>query len=362
MADGFAELWCDAPKDAPPGQALSDYVRERTGARVPAEAYDGSKLPARLVTKIWVCDDDGEELALGEDVAVLKLQFADRMRTRFEAAANADLERTGISAWDGEQLPARVETPGGPAFPALVDEGKSVGVRAFTSAAAAAQSHRAGGARLLWLAHAAQVDHLRKKFPLGVMAKVELSRLGVGGTPLEDLILLAAEGAAGGVFPASPDEFRALSERARGRWFEAAAAIGKSLDEVLEMLPEIRAWIAAKRNDRNLGEIAEDLDEQLSWLLRHRFAWRAGFAGLRDYPRRLRAIRSRLGRLGSLPIVKDLEKMQRLRRLWLPWFQRWTETPDDPALWPHGWALEELRISLVCAGRAVCRQGFRKTD
>jgi hypothetical protein len=60
--------------------------------------------------------------------------------------------------------------------------------------------------------------------------------------------------------------------------------------------------------------------------------------------------------VGSLPIVKDLEKMERLRRLWLPWFQRWTEKPDDPALWPHGWAVEELRISLFapdvpCVGK-----------
>jgi ATP-dependent helicase HrpA len=185
---------------------------------------------------------------------------------------------------------------------------------------------------------------------------VELSRLGVGGTLLDDLIMLAAEGAAGAVFPTSPDAFRVLSERARGRWFEAAAAIGKSLDEVMVMLPEIRAWIATNRHDHNRGEIAEDLDEQLAWLFRHRFAWRAGYAGLRDYPRRLRAIRSRLGRLGSLPIVKDLEKMARLRRLWLPWFQRWTGNPDDPALWPHGWALEELRVSLFapdvpCTGK-----------
>ena len=356
VADGFAELWSHAPKDVGVFEALSEHVRERTGARVPIDAYDPAKLPPHLVTKIWVCDDEGEELAMGEDVAVLKLQLADRMRARFEAAANADVERSGISAWDGEKLPERVETPGGPAFPALVDEGKSVGVRAFRSAAEAAESQRAGGARLLWLAHTNQVDHLKKKYPLGLMARVELPRLGTGGTSLEDLILLAAEGAAGGLFPSSPDEFRILSERARGRWYEAAAAIGNSLDESLDILPEIRAWIASNHKDRNLGEIAEDLEEQLLWLFRQRFAWRAGFSVLRDYPRRIRAIRSRLGRVGSLPIVKDLEKMERLRRLWLPWFQRWTANPDEPALWAHGWALEELRVSLFapdvpCVGK-----------
>jgi ATP-dependent helicase HrpA len=346
VADGFAELWCLAPKDKPLLQALSEHVKDRTGAVVPVDAYDPEKLPPHLVTKIWVCDDDGEELAMGEDVAILKLQLSDRMRARFEAAANADVERSGISTWDGEELPERVETPGGPAFPALVDEGKSVGVRAFSNAAEAAESQRAGGARLLTLAQPTQVDHLNKKFPLGLMAKVELPRLGTGGTSLDDLILLAAEGAAGGRFPSSPDAFRALSEKSRGNWHEAASHIGRSLDEILEILPEIRAWIAARRNDRNLGAIAEDLDEELMWLFRPRFAWHAGYAGLRDYPRRLKAIRSRLGRIGSLPIVKDLEKMERLRRLWVPWFQKWTAHPETPALWPLGWSLEELRVSL----------------
>ena len=346
MADGFAELWCRAPKDRPVLQALSEHIKEHTGAVIPVDAYDISRLPPFMITHVWVCDDEGGELAMGDDVAVLKLELADRMRERFEAAANAGIERSGISAWDGEALPECVETPGGPAFPALVDEGGSVGVRAFTHAAGAAEAHRAGGARLLSLAHQAQVDHLRKKFPFGMMAKIELPRLGVGGTSLDDLILLSAEGAAGGVFPKSPDAIRTLTEKARGNWHQSASEIGRSLDEIVDVIPGIREWLARHRNDRNLGAVAEDIDEELAWLFRARFAWRAGHAGLCDYPRRLRAIRSRLGRISSLPIVKDLEKMDRVRRLWEPWFRRWTESPDDPALWPAGWALEEWRVSL----------------
>jgi ATP-dependent helicase HrpA len=345
MAEGFAELWRYAPKDRPINQALSEYAKERTGAYVPVDDYDPGKLPPELITKIWVCDDDGEELAMGEDVAAIKLQLADRMRIRFEAVANADLEKRGMISWDGESLPERVETPGGPAFPALVDEGKSVGIKAFSCATEAEQSHRAGGARLLCLAHPDQVAHLRKKFPLGLMAKVELPRLGPGGTSLEELILLAAEGAAGRAFPKSPDEFRAVTEKARGHWFDAASAIGKSIDEIMDLLHEIRDWVEKNRNDRNLGPVAADIEEQLLWLFRGQFAWRAGFSTVRDYPRRLKGIRSRLARISSLPLVKDLEKMDRVRRLWTPWFQQWIANPEDPKLWSHGWALEELRIS-----------------
>ena len=38
--------------------------------------------------------------------------------------------------------------------------------------------------------------------------------------------------------------------------------------------------------------------------------------------------------------------MDRFRRLWQPWFQLRTAEPEDPSLWPAGWALEEYRISL----------------
>ena len=346
MVDGFAELWELAPKDAPIGEALAAHIRERTGVAVEAGEFEPDRLPPELVTKVWVCDDEGGELAFGDDVAVLKLKLAGRMRSRFEAAANARVERRGISTWDGEQLPEMVQTPGGPAFPALVDEGNTVGVRAFTCHEEAREAHRAGGARLLWLAHPEQVAYLTKKFPLGMLAKVELPRLGTGGTALADLILLAAEGAAGGLFPRSPDDFRKITDQARGRWYEAATAVGRAVDGVMEILPEVRAFIAANRKDRNLGPVAEDLEEELAWLLRGRFAWRGGFARICDYPRRFKAIRSRLGRIKALPLVKDLEKMERLRQWWLPWFRKWTAKPEDPRLWAAGWLLEEHRVSL----------------
>ncbi|MDP4624419.1 MAG: ATP-dependent RNA helicase HrpA [Akkermansiaceae bacterium] len=346
VARSFADLWKGAPKDVPILEALTEHVRDHTGAMVPVREFDADRLPEELVTKIWVCDDEGEELALGTDVAQLKLKLADRMRLRFEAAATADVERRGMSKWDGEELPEQVMTAGGAVFPALVDEGGTVGVRAFADIHEARESHRQGGARLLVIAAEREVDYLRKKFPLGMLAKVEMGRLGLGGTELEDLILLAAEGAADGVFPRSPEAFAKLNEATKGKWYEAATKIGAALDEVVEGEREISAWIAANRGDRNFGEIAADLEEQLSWLLRGRFAWRAGYARLVDYPRYFRAMRSRLGRVQSLPLVKDLEKMDTIRRYWEGWYADWQGAPEDASRWEAGWLLEEWRVSL----------------
>jgi ATP-dependent helicase HrpA len=137
-----------------------------------------------------------------------------------------------------------------------------------------------------------------------------------------------------------------MAAEARGRWHDAAVKVGGALDGVMEMLPEVRGWISKHAGDRNHGGVAEDLEEQLGWLLRGGFAWRAGFSRLLEYPRILRGVRSRLGRIASLPLVKDLEKMERFRRLWVPWHRAWVGDPEDAGLWGHGWVLEEWRIAL----------------
>ena len=95
-----------------------------------------------------------------------------------------------------------------------------------------------------------------------------------------------------------------------------------------------------------MSQVTADLEEELAWLLRPRFAWRAGFSRLKGHDRYLRGIKSRLGRIASLPLVKDLEKMERVRKYWQPWFIAWTARPEDPALWDYGWLLEEFRLSL----------------
>jgi len=346
MADGFVDRWYGAPPDGPIDRTLADYLRERSGYPVEPRDFDFNKLPSELVTKIWVCDDEGAELGFGTEVAALKMKLASRIRSRFEAAANESWERRGLSVWDGEVLPVEVETQTGTAFPALIDEGSSIGVRAFACHAEAHQSHRGGCVRLLHLTQPEQVNHLRKRFPLGMAAKIELPRLGVGGTALEELIAIAAEGALGRLLPRSPEEFHTLAQAARGNWHDSAAKIGHALDEMLVHLPEVREWLHKNRSDRNRELIVRDLDEQLLWLFRQRFVWRAGYARFLDYPLRLRAIRSRLARIVSLPLIKDLEKTERFRNLWEPWFLHWTATPEDPRLWDLGWQLEEFRISL----------------
>ena len=108
-----------------------------------------------------VVDQRGRELAAGRDLAALQSRLAERARTDVAVATAAvtpgrELERTGLTTWDFDALPEQVTaTQGGSTvvgYPALVDEGTSVGGAGVRDARGADAAHPRGVRRLVALA------------------------------------------------------------------------------------------------------------------------------------------------------------------------------------------------------------------
>jgi ATP-dependent helicase HrpA len=342
-AQDFTTLWRGVEPDAAFELRLAQYLSRATGFTIQPREFELERMPEELVTKIWVCDDEEREIAFGRSIPELREKLGHLLKQRFEESANAECERPVMTAWTEGAIPVSIQTGSGTAYPALVDEGKGASVKAFSRADEAQQAHRAGQVRLAMLGQPTEVSYLKKKFPLGLMGKVELPRL---GCTLDSLIALSAEGAMNDRRYEEPADFQQALTRSRGGWFEAASRLGRSLEEATELHVQIREWIHQNQKDRHLAEIAEDLEEQLGWLMRQNFAWKAGYTRSANYARYLKGIKSRLARLKSLPIAKDLEKMDRVRKFWEPWYLAWTASPEDAALWEYGWLLEEYRLSL----------------
>ncbi len=91
-----------------------------------------------------------------------------------------------------------------------------------------------------------------------------------------------------------------------------------------------------------------DLRAQLGRLVHPGFVSEAGATALRDYPRYLRAMSSRLERLGDL--TRDRELMDRVDALQQAWQHRVDALPEgrpmDASLRRVRWMLEEYRVSL----------------
>lgn len=344
----FVQTFIDRYAGFAPQRSLFACLEEMVKQRVPyAECgWQPEQMPPEMQVKCWVCDDEGQEMALDVDIERLQQRLAGKVTQRLLEHASDDWQREGLKAWPDVSLPEQVAAPGGMAFPALVDEGSSVGVRVFAHAEEAAQAHRLGCARLMLIMLPDQRAHWLKQYPIGLAARVELPRLCAGGLSMDDLLLVAAEGAIGAPLPRGADVFLAALQRARGRWFDAAQVIGRALDTMTAELPMLHQQLEDLARVKATHEIARDIEEQLRWLQRPQFVRASGYERVALYERSFAGIQQRLARLKSLPLVKDLEKMERLRELWSPWFRAWQQAPQDARLWALGWHIEDWRVSL----------------
>ena len=104
--------------------------RALRGVRVPRSAWDLSRLPPHLRMTFLVEDEHGRPIAEGNDLAALREEVAPRLRAEL-TERDPELERTGARSWDSARCRARSTCAAGGvrAYPALVDEGETVGVR-----------------------------------------------------------------------------------------------------------------------------------------------------------------------------------------------------------------------------------------
>ncbi|TIC85893.1 ATP-dependent RNA helicase HrpA [Nocardioides sp. GY 10113] len=353
------------PGDEPLLDALERYLRSTRGVHIPRESWDLVGLPAHLRPTYRVVDERGREQSRGKDLAALKAPLAGEF-TRALAAVATDtgLARSGETAWVFGDLPAEVtETRAGhqvTAHPALVDEGRTVGVEIFGSAEEAEDRHRHGVARLLLLA----LGTAPLKGQLDALPMAD--RLALAGSPYRSIDALLADCLRAVVLerlaervPRGKEAYDALLGDVRGR---AADAVRDHLQLVLRAL---EAW---RETDKALSGRVEmpalpavtDLQAQAGRLVFDGFIGGAaegssagtGPARLRRYPTYLAAMRQRRARLGEGmgAVVKDRDAMSLVGPLQEAYLHRMAALPAGrpagPALEEVRWMLEEYRVSL----------------
>ena len=346
--------------DVPAGEeplldALERWARATTGVVVPRDAWDWDKVPEHLRPTYRVVDDGGAEQARGKDLEALKEplrpQFAEAMA---EVAADTGLSRSGETSWVFGDLPeSTTRRRAGHevvVHPALIDEGRTVGLGVFGSPDEAAARHRQGVARLALL-HAPRVEAV-------VDSLTNLEKLGLAGSPyasvadlVEDCRLAVVLETVDGRPPvrdqASYDALRAgladLPERVR-------ALLG-------DVLRALEGWREADRALTGRAEMAQlpalsDMKAQLARLVLPGFVGEAGPARLRRYPAYLTALTHRRARLddGIAAINRDRQLMAQVSDVQDAYLHAVAALadgrPPGEALRGVRWMLEEYRISL----------------
>lgn len=346
-AEAFAATRKGVEPDAPLSLRLAEFVEMETGRPCYPRFFELERIPDELKTRIWVCDDEGDELAMGTDLAVLRKKLKKHVSGRFEESARELMSVTGMTSWACGELEREIEVGGKPGFPALVDEGKTVGVRVFPSEIRANDSHRRGCVRLAGLAVQDQVNHLRKKFPLKMAGKLALSVLGAtpAGNP-DDLVAVALEGALGAPLPRTPEGFAASVLKARQSLFDAAERVASCWEQLAVMDHEIREFVRIHGKERFYDRIAENFESQRKWLFRAHFLAGAGWMRISDLERYARGVRDRLDRIRLQPLEKELERIERFDRMRRPWIDALASGKKGAEWDDFGYLLEEYRLSI----------------
>jgi ATP-dependent helicase HrpA len=333
--------------------ALERHLRATTGVFVPREAWDWSKVPDHLKPTYRVVDAAGKPVSSGKDLTALKAPLAGEFADALASVA-ADRTATGQRDWtfgriEREFVQARAghEVRG---FPALVDEGSTVGVAVFGSASEQRASHRRGVRRLLAL----QLPDRTKQIADALATSDKLILVSAPDPSLTDTLtdcrLAAIDHLIGDDrdLPWDEEAFTVLRARISDGVEPATRQV------VAEVVGVLALWRAVDKSLSGSVELVllpavTDMRSQVARLIRRGFIGEIGFDRLRHVRRYLQGVLTRRQKLDA-GVGADRALMDKLRSLEEAYLHRVEAMPDGRVpteeLERVRWLLEEYRVSL----------------
>jgi ATP-dependent helicase HrpA len=271
------------------------------------------------------------------------------------ARAASELERTGLTGWDIGTLPRTVEVRRGAhvvtAYPALVDESATVGVRVVATAAEASRLSWHGARRLLVLVAGSPARQVVKGLAPATRLALQFNPDGEIPALVDDCVDAAADeliAAAGGP-PRDAGAFAALVAAARQQLLPLTIDTVRRVEAVLTQAREVAIAIGAAPGRRVPEAVIADLRRQMGGLLHRGFVADAGRRRLPDLVRYLRAMAHRLEKLPA-NAARDALWAEQVAAVTAEYEQLRSRVPatggpDDPVARVR-WMVEELRVGL----------------
>ncbi len=378
-ADWARRLLSDADPDAELVVFLAERIRTLTRAVIAPSDFDASRLPPHLRMTFAAVDERGRRVASSKSLIALQTTLTERSRTSVAkitaaAAPTSDLERAGLTSWDFDGLPTRLETliPTGSitGYPALVDEGGSVAIRVFGTAADQSWQHARGIRRLVALTVPSPTgyvqDHLTGTEKLQLAASPYPSTAAMFDDALLATIDQLVDAATVDPLPFTRAAFEALRGEVDAHLVEALFATVSLAAKVLGAAREADRAISRASSLSLMAPLA-DARSQLDALVHPGFLRITGVTQLRRVPVYLAGITHRVGRLADAP-GRDrtwLTEVELATALYTDAGGALPLSPETPTrLIPVRWMLEELRLSLFAqqlgTAGAVSVQRIRK--
>jgi ATP-dependent helicase HrpA len=338
---------------------ISSALKKTGGIAVSTQSFREELLPAHLRMNFAVVNEANQVIDRARDLDELKRRHAADAGRQFRQLAQEAYLHTGSRTWDFGELPDCFDGEHDGqivhGFPAVVDEGETVGVRVFATPEEAARLQEAGLARLFRLTLAKDLKYLRKN--LGVNAQAELLYRQLPMHPFlypdlkadrdlrDDLLdrLMAALFLEDQPDVRSAQDFEARLQAHRAALVLKAEEMAKTAQAVMQSCAEIEVRLKTCR----AGSLKEDVRGQLGLMLYRGFWSATPYRHIRELPRYLKAVLNRLDKAPQDPL-RDLKQFKEIE----PFLDRYWKAAQAshgrivPERDPFRWMLEEFRVSL----------------
>jgi len=336
-------------------ESFTDALYQTRSVRVPPEFWIRDDWPDHLKARFLVYSETGELLDTGRDMQQLLRKFAEEIAKPSSVSSHDDQQwnQSGQTSWEFGDIPEQVDIgdSGWPVvnYPALVDEGDTVGLRLYADRVIALATHRKGVCRLFALTLGKAFKRYMQPPSLPRSAALYLTQLEQTTKQIGEEIGAAAlhqcftEGQ-----PAlrSKEEFERRFEVCYGSLHSIHTQRTRLIASVLHSAAELEELLGSVSLQQNT---LDDLYEQLAWLVFPGFAESVPWSALEHFPRYLEACRKRIERAQGNPAA-DQRKQDEMTPLW----QRYTQfvAQEHPAhhdkqlLNQYRWLVEEFRVSL----------------
>lgn len=299
-------------------------------------------LPLHFTPSFRVVSEAGDEMAVGRDLDVLKRALGDRTRAAV-SGAHHPIERSGMTTWDFGELPMTMEVGRGVvAYPAVVDENDSVGIRLV------ATLDEQGDA--MW-------DGIRRLMLLNLPVAHQLIRLTteekltVATSPYRNVAewrddcIMSSLGSALLEFGAMPFDGVTFDRLLAYAKDELDRILTDTIDRSLETLEVYQRVVSALPKIRpEFPDIGSDIDTQLAQLVYAGFVTGMSIERIAHVVRYLRAIEIRMQRVGA-DVARDRHQMGLIHSLESDLEAVSDYVSDGAALVDVAWSIQELRVS-----------------
>lgn len=344
------------PTGAPLLEQLAVAVR-RLGSEATAHDFDPRSLATHLRPHYRVVDH-GHVMAEDDDLALLKQHFLDEARALLDEGGHA-LEATGATNWVFGTLPRTVTAEGlgqtVTSYPAVVDEGDSVGVRLFATAAEQDEQMWLGVRRLLSLHRPPLGKVLRPLLTDEVKFAIIRSPYDGPQAWFDDCVDAALDEVlidAGG--PAWDDAAHAaLTARMRRDLPDLVRSVARAATDVLDASGALTRRLDGTEAEAFRPAVA-DLRSLHDRLVYDGFVTAVGAERLTDIHRYLDAALHRLDRLPDT-VAKDRDRLRSVHALEAEHAALVDERGLTSELEELAWDLQELRVSLFAQTVGVQR-------